>query len=109
MLAQTTKLAWFFLVANMLGIKIDEVYLWLAFVVETISLYCLAVAFSSEFIRWVRLEQRIASSYLNYTPEEHRKKNTLKKESFVLYQVFLILIFMVMMGESFGYVVKPDN
>ena len=69
MLAQTTKLAWFFLVANMLEIKIDEVYLWLAFVAEEVSLYCLAVAFSSEFIRWVRLEQRIASTYLNYTPE----------------------------------------
>ena len=93
----------------MLDIKIDEVYLWLVFVIETVSLYCLTIAFSSELIRWMRLEQRIASSYLNYTPEEHKKKNTLKKESFVLFQVFLILIFMVMMGESFGYVVKPNR
>ena len=42
---------------------------------------------------------------MQYTPAEHVKKNTLKKEGFVLYQVFLILVFMVMAGESFGYVV----
>ena len=93
----------------MADIEIDEVYLWFVFVAETVSLYCPAIALSAEFFRWVRLEQRIASSYLKYTIEDHQKKNTLKKESFVLYQVFLILIFMVMLGESFGYVVKPDR
>ena len=42
---------------------------------------------------------------MQYTPAQHVKKNTLKKEGFVLYQVFLILVYMVMAGESFGYVV----
>ena len=71
--------------ADMEEIKIDEIYLWLVFAVQTMSLYWLLVAFSAELIRWVRLEQRIASSFLGYTPEAHVKKNTIKKESYVLY------------------------
>ena len=100
------KLGDLLLVANMLAYKTDEIYLYTVYATQIFSLYWLAVAFSAEMIRWMRLEQRIASSFLQYKPAQHVKKNVLKKEGFVLYQVFLILIFMVMAGESFGYVVN---
>lgn len=39
------------------------------------------------------------------------KKNTLKKEGFVLYEVFLLLVFLVMAGQSFTYILsrKPTS
>lgn len=105
------KLGNFLLISNMLQYKMDEFYLYYIYITEIFSLYFLAVAFSAEMIRWMRFEQRIASSFLQYTPEAHMKKNTLKKEGFVLYEVFLLLVFLVMAGQSFTYILnhKPAN
>ena len=97
-IAMGFKLGNFLLIGNMLQYKMDEFYLYYIYLTEIFSLYFLAVAFSAELIRWMRFEQRLASSFLQYTPEAHMKKNTLKKEGFVLYEVFLLLVFLVMAG-----------
>ena len=58
------KLGNFLLIGNMLQYKMDEFYLYYVYLTEIFSLYFLAVAFSAEMIRWMRFEQRIASSFL---------------------------------------------
>ena len=56
LLAQSFKMGFFLFVDDMTGYKIDEIYLWLVFAVQTLSIYFLVVAFSSELIRWMRVE-----------------------------------------------------
>ena len=53
----------------MLEEQLDEIYLYTVFVIQITELYFLAVAFSAEMIRWMRLEQRVASFSSQYTPE----------------------------------------
>ena len=44
------------LVDNLLEEETDEIYLYVVYIVQIASLYWLALAFSSEMIRWMRLE-----------------------------------------------------
>ena len=55
-LAMCFKMTFLLLVDNMLLVAMDEIYLYGVFVSQIFSLYFLAVAFSAEMIRWMRLE-----------------------------------------------------